>query len=69
MKLSLPLIAKKEKCNITTDYRPISLATIIYKLIAKTMAKRLKETLPHTVSDFQMAFVKGRQITNVILNS
>ena len=61
------LVAKKEKCTKTSDYRPISLTTVVYKLIAKVLAERLKATLPHTVSENQMPFVKGRQITNAIL--
>lgn len=35
--------------------------------MAKVMAERLKIILPDTISKNHMAFVKGRQITNVIL--
>lgn len=61
------LIAKKEKCESPTDYRPISLTTTVYKLIGKVMTERLKPILPNTISEFQMAFVKGRKITEAIL--
>ncbi|TYK21642.1 LINE-1 retrotransposable element ORF2 protein [Cucumis melo var. makuwa] len=64
---NIALIAKKEKCAEPADYRPISLTTSIYKLIAKVIAERLKETLPSTVAENQMAFVKGRQIIDAIL--
>ncbi|KAL0559838.1 hypothetical protein IC582_000218 [Cucumis melo] len=63
----ITLIAKKEHCETVADFRPISLTTAIYKLIAKTLADRLKQTLPETISESQMAFVKGRQITEAIL--
>lgn len=36
-------------------------------LIAKTLVERLKQTLCDTIFENQLAFVKGRQITNVIL--
>ncbi|KAA0039770.1 LINE-1 retrotransposable element ORF2 protein [Cucumis melo var. makuwa] len=64
---NIALIAKKEKCAEPADYRPISLTTSIYKLIAKVIAERLKDTLPYTVAENQMAFVKGRQIIDAIL--
>lgn len=42
----IALIAKKDKCCFAGDYRSISLTTAMYKLLAKTLADRLKETLP-----------------------
>ena len=49
------------------DFRPISLTTSFYKIIAKTLANRLKPTLPESISENQLAFVKGRQIIDTIL--
>ena len=63
----IALIAKKDKCSVATDYRPIRLTTSFYKLIVKVITERLKETFPFTVAKNQMAFIKGRQITDVIL--
>lgn len=63
----IALIAKKEKCEKASSSRPISLTTAVYKLIAKVIAERLKTTLLDTISEFQMAFVKGRQILEAIL--
>ena len=67
MKLTLFWLQKKWKSETPSDYRPINLTTSIYKLIAKVIAERLKTTLPETISEFQMAFVKGRQICDAIL--
>ncbi|KAA0047274.1 LINE-1 retrotransposable element ORF2 protein [Cucumis melo var. makuwa] len=63
----IALIAKKEKCSLPSDYRSISLTTALCKLIAKVIAERLKIRLPGTISENQMTFVKGRQITDAIL--
>lgn len=63
----IALIAKKEKCIKATDYKPISLTTSLYKIIAKTLAERLKQTLPSSISENQLTFVKNKQITDVIL--
>lgn len=64
---SIALIGKKDTCHKTSNYRPISLTTSLYKIIAKTLATTLKETLKETVAESQMAFVEGRQITDAIL--
>lgn len=63
----IALIAKKDKCDTTSDFKPISLTTALYKLIAKIIVERLKHTLAETVSEYQMAFVKGRQTTDAML--
>lgn len=63
----IALIAKKYKCSIASDYRPISLTTALYKLLAKVLADRLKETLPNTIVENKMAFTWGRQIMDAIL--
>lgn len=52
---------KKDRCLSPSNYRPINLTTSLYKIIAKTLTNRLKITLPNTVTEDQMAFIKGRQ--------
>ena len=49
------------------DFRPISLISGIYKIIAKILAERLKKVISKLVIKHQMAFIKGRQIIDAAL--
>ena len=44
------LIPKKNISSWVTDFRPISLCHVIYNLVAKVIANRLKCVLPHIIS-------------------
>lgn len=50
-----------------SEFRPISLTTSVYKILAKVLADRLKSVLPTTIASNQSAFIHGRQITDAIL--
>lgn len=47
-----------------TDVRPISLGNVIFRILSKIMANRLKSCLSTVISEQQSAFVEGRILTD-----
>jgi hypothetical protein len=63
----LTLIPKEERVTNPKIFRPIALCNVIYKIISKVIALRLKPILPFIISKEQSGYVEGRQIMDSVI--
>jgi hypothetical protein len=63
----LTLIPKEERVTNPKQFRPIALCNVIYKVITKVIATRLKPILPFLISKEQSGYVEGRQIMDSVI--
>lgn len=57
------LIPKKPQFQNVNDHWPISLCTVVYKIISTVVMIRLKRVLKKIICPFQSAFIEGKFIS------
>ena len=65
----IALIRKQDNAQTPDRYRPIALCNVVYKIISKVVANKLKPLLPSLVSVEQSGYVECRQILNNIIQA
>lgn len=62
----IALIPKTDHPSSFDDFRPISLCNVLYKIISKIIANRIKPILSRHISPQKFAFLENRQIHEAI---
>jgi len=66
-KTFITLIHKVMMPKEVSQFRPISLCYVTYKIIFKIMVNRVKPLMDKLISPYQNAFIQGRNISDNIL--
>jgi hypothetical protein len=63
------LVAKVDRLESMKDLCPMSLCNVVYKILSKVLANRLKRILPTCILDSKAALVPGRDILDNALTT
>ena len=63
----ITLVLKLDNPELVSDFRPISLCNVLYKIYSKVLANRFKKFLPSLITEHQFAFAKDRLISDNIM--
>lgn len=63
----LVLIPKVQNSERITQFRPISLFSVVYKILTKTLVQRLRPLMSKVVSLHQFSFIPGCDISDNIV--
>ena len=66
-KAYIVLLPKVHGAEQIGDFRPISLSNSLYLIFSKVLTNRLREVLSSLISQFQSAFIPGRQMADSIV--
>lgn len=64
---NIVLVPKKKCPESMLDLRPISLCNMVYKVMSKVLANRLKKVIDSVISETHSAFIPGRMINDNIM--
>ena len=64
---SITLIPKVKNPEYVSQFRPISLSNVLYRIFSKVLANKLKIIMPHLISEQQSSFMFDRLISDNIL--
>ena len=63
----ITLIPKIDNPKLVSNFCPISICNVLYKIYSKVLANRLKKFLPSLITEHQSAFAKDRLILDNIM--